>query len=225
MVNFENVHMTFYSTKDETRVLDSINMHIDKGEIVAIVGPSGSGKTTILNLISGTKKQTSGKITVKGKVGYMFQYDNLLEWYNVLENIKIGLKIQKWDNEELVNRLIKEYGLWEFKNNYPRELSGGMRQRVALIRTLVVNPEILLLDEPFSALDAQTKIIVIEDVLKIVKNEKKTVVFVTHDINEAIKIADRIIVLSNIPAKIKSEYKKEKNPYDFDLIWNDLKNE
>lgn len=223
MIEFKNVNKVFYTTEDETKALDNLNFHIHEGEIVAIIGPSGSGKSTILNLISKTIEPTSGNVIVKGKIGYMFQHDNLLEWYNVLDNINIGLKIQKKKNDKLINRLIDEYGLWDFKNKYPYELSGGMRQRVALIRTLVVDPDILLLDEPFSALDAQTKISVIDEILKIIRREKKTTVFVTHDINEAIKIADRIIVLSDRPAHIKSIYSSEEDL--FNKIRDDLKNE
>ena len=204
-------------------ILDDISFKLNKGEIISIVGPSGCGKSTILNLISKIIEPTKGELKVNGKIGYMFQSDNLLEWYNVLDNIKIGLKINKDKNDSLVNRLIIDYGLKDHIDKYPKSLSGGLKQRVALIRTLVVNPDILLLDEPFSALDAQTKQSVAIDVKKIIKEENKSAILVTHDIMEAINFGDRVIVLSKVPAKIKNEYRADKNFYDD--IWNDLRNE
>ena len=171
----------------------------------------------------------------------MFQKDNLLEWRNIIDNITIGLEIQKKKTDESmkrVERLLKTYDLWDFRNMYPKELSGGMRQRVALIRTLAVNPDILLLDEPFSALDYQTRILVSDDVYKIIKDEGKSAILVTHDISEAISMSDKIIVLSKRPATVKSTHninlvpEGEKTPfkvrklpqfqYYFDILWKEL---
>ncbi|HHU59524.1 TPA: ABC transporter ATP-binding protein [bacterium] len=190
----------------EIKVLDKISFSINHGEKVAIVGPSGCGKSTILNLISNLIKPSSGDIVTNGDVGYMFQRDYLLAWRSVYKNITLGLeikgKISKEKKKQIIE-LLKKYDLYEFKDRYPHELSGGMRQRVALIRTLVMEPEILLLDEPFSSLDAQSKLLVNEDVYKIVSKEEKTVILVTHDISEAIAFCDKIIVLTDRPARIK----------------------
>ncbi|MBE6124550.1 MAG: ABC transporter ATP-binding protein [Erysipelotrichaceae bacterium] len=201
--------MNFYSMSNETEVLKNVDLKLHKGEILAIVGPSGCGKSTILNIISGLLEPTKGEVVVKGKAGYMFQKDNLFEWRTIYQNITLGLEIKKIKDKKIYQRideLLKKYGLWEFKNSYPNELSGGMRQRVALIRTLVLNPNILLLDESFSALDYQTRLLVNEDVYKIIKEENKSTIMVTHDISEAIAMADRIILLSKRPASIKKIY-------------------
>lgn len=206
-IKFESVNKSFYTLKDETKVLNNINIEIPKGKIVAIVGPSGCGKSTLLNMISGLIIPDSGSLTVDGKIGYMFQKDNLLSWRNVYKNITLGLEIKKEKiNEKYIDEVLKKYGLYEFKYSYPHQLSGGMRQRVALIRTLVLNPDILLLDEPFSSLDFQSKIIVQEDIYKIIKESKKTTIMVTHDISEAISMADIIYVLTNRPSTIKKKF-------------------
>lgn len=199
-----NVSKSFYLDDKYIEVLKNINIEIEKGKIIAIVGPSGCGKSTILNLISGLIKPDSGTVKVDGKIGYMFQKDNLLEWRNVYKNITIGCEIKHIKpDKEMIEDTLKKYGLYEFKDNYPHELSGGMRQRVALIRTLILNPDILLLDEPFSSLDYQSKIVVQQDIYKIIKDYKKTTILVTHDITEAIAMADEIYVLSNRPAIVK----------------------
>ena len=208
VLELKNVNMVFFDTdkKAETKVLDNISFEVFDGEIVAIVGPSGSGKSTILNLIAGLIKPTSGEVNVSTDIGYMFQHDHLFEWRTIYKNILLGLEIKNKktiENITSVDRMIELYGLKDFKNHYPNQLSGGMRQRVALIRTLAVSPSILLLDEPFGALDFQTKIKVIEDIYGIIKKEGKTAILVTHDISEAISMADRVIVLSERPAKIK----------------------
>lgn len=208
IVEFKDVYKNFTIDKNSeaTEVIEKISFDVFDGEIVCIVGPSGSGKSTILNLISNLIKPTKGTVKVKGTIGYMFQHDHLFEWRTINKNVMLGLEIKKKLDLKSINKVDKMldyYGLKEFKNHYPSELSGGMRQRVALIRTLAVSPDLLLLDEPFGALDYQTKIKVIEDIYKIIKNENKTAIMVTHDINEAISIADRIIVLSDRPAKIK----------------------
>ena len=238
-ITFTNVNKSFYSLKEETVVLNQISFDVKKGEIVAIVGPSGCGKSTLLNLISGLIQPDSGKIEINGKVGYMFQKDHLFEWRTVYKNITLGPEIAKIKIEpEKSDQILKKYGLYDFKNHYPKELSGGMRQRVALLRTLALNPDILLLDEPFSSLDYQTKITVQDDIYKIIKDAHKTTLLVTHDITEAIAMADRVIVLTKRPSTIKAIYdieldlKEEKTPLlsrnspkfkeYFNLIWEAL---
>ena len=207
-VEFNKVNKSFISEKEITNVLKDISFKVNQGEIVAIVGPSGCGKTTLLNLISGLIKPDDGNILIHGKIGYMFQKDNLFEWRNVYKNITLGLEINKKEiNKSKIDEILKKYGLYEFKEYYPKQLSGGMRQRVALIRTLILNPDILLLDEPFSSLDYQSKIIVQEDIYKIIKESKKTTLIVTHDISEAIALADYVYVLSKRPSTIKSKHK------------------
>ena len=206
IVEFKNVSKSFVTTKEITKVLDNLSFKINKGQIVSIVGPSGCGKSTILNILANLEKEDEGEVFVQGKIGYMFQKDNLLSWRNVIDNITIGLEIQRkmnLENKAYIDNLLKKYQLNEFKYFYPKQLSGGMKQRVAIIRTLALNPDILLLDEPFSALDYQTKLTVQEDIYKIIKNENKTTILVTHDVTEAISLSDVVIVLSNRPAKIK----------------------
>lgn len=191
IVEVKNINMNFYTKEGELEVLKDINFSLEEGEILTLLGPSGSGKSTILNILTNLLKPTSGNVKISGDIGYMFQKDNLLEWRNIIDNITIGLEIQgKKDKESLdrVEGLLKTYGLWDFRNMYPKELSGGMKQRVALIRTLSVNPDILLLDEPFSALDYQTRLLVCDDVYSIIKNENKSTILVTHDIGEDISI-------------------------------------
>ena len=238
-ITFTNVNKSFYSLKEETVVLNQISFDVKKGEIVAIVGPSGCGKSTLLNLISGLIQPDSGKIEINGKVGYMFQKDHLFEWRTVYKNITLGPEIAKIKIEpKKIDQILKKYGLYDFKNHYPKELSGGMRQRVALLRTLALDPDILLLDEPFSSLDYQTKITVQDDIYKIIKDAQKTTLLVTHDITEAIAMADRVIVLTKRPSTIKAIYdieldlKEEKTPLlsrnspkfkeYFNLIWEAL---
>ena len=189
IVKISDLCQTFYTKDGELEVLKNINFSLMENEILTLLGPSGSGKSTILNILTNLLKPTSGEVIINGKIGYMFQKDHLLEWRNIMDNITIGLEIQKQKTDEAiqrVERLLKTYDLWDFRNMYPKELSGGMRQRVALIRTLAVDPDILLLDEPFSALDYQTRILVSDDVYKIIKNEHKMAIMVTHDISEAL---------------------------------------
>lgn len=209
IVDVKNLTKNFYNKDGEIQVLNNINFSLNEGEILTLLGPSGSGKSTILNILTELLKPTSGKVNITGNIGYMFQKDHLLEWRTIMDNILIGLEIQKKKTPQAISRierLLKTYGLWDFRNMYPKELSGGMRQRVALIRTLAVNPDILLLDEPFSALDYQTRILVSDDVYKIIRNEGKSAILVTHDISEAISMSDKIAVLSKRPATIKSIY-------------------
>ena len=190
MVKVVNLTKDFYTKEGEMQVLSNISFTLFQGEILSLLGPSGSGKSTILNILTKLLEPTSGSVTINGTVGYMFQKDHLLEWRSIMDNITLGLEIMHKKNDkksmERIERLLKTYDLWDFRNMYPKELSGGMRQRVALIRTLSVDPDILLLDEPFSALDYQTRLMVNDDVYKIIKNENKSVILVTHDISEDI---------------------------------------
>ena len=209
ILQVKNVCKTYQAKNGEIEALKNINFEVNKGEFVSIIGPSGCGKSTLLSMIAGLEKKTSGEIYIDGKVGYMLQKDNLLEWRTIYKNVLLGLEIQKSateTNKKYVESLLKKYGLYEFKDKYPMQLSGGMRQRVALIRTLAVRPTVLLLDEAFSALDYQTRLMVTEDIYKILKNEDITTIMVTHDISEAISMADRVIVLSNRPATVKNVY-------------------
>lgn len=202
----KNVSKTFYTEIGALDVLEDITFNLNEGEIIAIVGPSGSGKSTLLNIISKLIEPTEGEIYVDGEIGYMFQRDHLFNWRTVWKNIMLGLEIKKEKNQENIDKikvLLNKYGLIEFINSYPQELSGGMRQRIALIRTLATNPQVLLLDEPFSALDYQTRINVSEDIFKMIKDSNVSAILVTHDISEAIAMADRVIVLSHRPAKLK----------------------
>lgn len=214
IVKVTDLCQTFYSKDEELEVLKDINFSLHEGQIITLLGPSGSGKSTILNILTKLLKPTSGDVTINGTIGYMFQKDHLLEWRNIWDNIVIGLEIKKDKSKESldqVERLLKTYGLWEYRNMYPKELSGGMRQRVALIRTLAVNPDVLLLDEPFSALDYQTRILVSDDVYKIIKSENKASILVTHDISEAISMSDEIVVLTKRPATVKNIYSIDLN--------------
>ena len=214
LLELKNISLTYQTLKFETQAIDNISLTIDSGEFVSIVGPSGCGKTTILSMIAGILPPTSGDIFIDGEkvtkvstnVGYMFQRDNLFEWLGVYKNILIGPKINHNKNclsEEKLKDLLSKYGLAGFEKAKPNELSGGMRQRVSLIRTLALNPKILLLDEPFSALDYQTRLSVQNDIYSIIKSEKKTAILVTHDISEAISMSDKIIILTKRPGTIK----------------------
>lgn len=205
-LEMKNVSKTFYTEIGALDVLENITFNLNEGEIIAIVGPSGSGKSTLLNIISKLIEPTEGEIYVDGEIGYMFQRDHLFNWRTVGKNIMLGLEIKKEKNQENIDKtkeLLTKYGLIDFINSYPQELSGGMRQRIALIRTLATNPQVLLLDEPFSALDYQTRINVSEDIFKMIKDSNVSAILVTHDISEAIAMADRVIVLSHRPAKLK----------------------
>ena len=238
----KNLSKIYHTKKSEIPAIKDLNLNIKEGEFVAIVGPSGCGKTTLLSILCQLEQKSQGEIIYtqgKQKMGYMLQNDTLFPWLNILDNTLLGLKVEKNINKENINKVIKlleTYGLKDFIKKYPNNLSGGMRQRVALIRTLATNPNILLLDEPFSALDYQTRLAVSDDVWKIIKKEKKTTIMITHDIAEAISMADRIIVLTNRPAKVKSIYtiemENKQNPinnrkqkefqYYYDKIWKDI---
>ncbi len=234
----------YHEKNNETLALDDISFNIKDKEYISIVGPSGCGKSTILGIVANIVTKSNGDIIFKNnnpKIGYMLQQDALLEWKTVLENCLLGLEITKKLNKtskENVLSLLKKYGLKDFINSYPNSLSGGMRQRVALIRTLAINPDILLLDEPFSSLDYQTRLNLSNDLYNIIKNEHKTAIMVTHDIAEAISMSDRIILLSKRPAIIKNIYNIElenkSNPIEnrkdknfvkyYEMIWKELDN-
>lgn len=205
----------YHTLSGETKAIDDISFSVDKGEFVSVVGPSGCGKSTLLSLIAGLLDPTLGKVglltkssdTKKYLIGYMLQKDHLFEWRTIYQNVCLGLEVAKQktpSNLEYIESLLKKYGLFQFRNYKPSQLSGGMRQRAALIRTLALKPDILLLDEPFSALDYQTRLKVADDMYDIIKGEQKTAILVTHDIAEAISMADRVIVLTSRPAKIKN---------------------
>ena len=212
-VEINNICMNYHSLTAETPALADISFGVQEGRFLSIVGPSGCGKSTLLNIIAGLITPSYGKIVINSdnnssnfsKIGYMFQKDQLFDWLTIWDNVLLGLKINHCitdTNKEMVKNLLISYNLWEFRNHHPRELSGGMRQRVALIRTLALSPEVLLLDEPFSALDYQTRLNISDEVYEIIKKEKKTTIMVTHDISEAIAMSDEIIILSNRPAVI-----------------------
>ena len=243
LIEINNLSKSYYSINGETKTLNNISFNI-KNEFTAIIGPSGCGKSSILNILSEQDKEYNGTIIKNNnlKIGYMFQEDALFQWLTIYENAILGLKISKEltkDNINYVNSLLIKYGLYDFKDKYPHELSGGMKQRLALIRTLAIKPDILLLDEPFSALDYQTRLNVCDDVYRIIKEENKAVIIVTHDVSEAISFSDRIIVLSKRPATIKNIYKIEFDNKDiptknrknikfqqyFDSIWKDIKDD
>lgn len=241
ILSIKDLRKIYHTKQNEILAVDNFSFDLKEGEFVAIVGPSGCGKSTILSILCGLDEASSGTIETNKdiKFGYMLQGDNLFEWQTIFKNCLLGLEINKnvtKENKEYVKKLLKTYGLEEFMDAYPSNLSGGMRQRVSLIRTLATKPDLLFLDEPFSALDYQSRLAVSDDVYKIIKKEKKSAIMVTHDISEAISMADRIIVLSERPSKIKRIYEikltgkdspinnrkaKEFAKY-YDMIWKDI---
>ena len=241
ILKIDKLHKKYHSKDGVVIAIEDISLEIKDGEYLSIVGPSGCGKSTLLNIIGGIDTKSSGEIKMKNntKIGYMLQNDCLFPWLNILDNCLLGLKIKNnlnKDNIKYVEELLDTYGLGDFKRKYPSSLSGGMRQRVALIRTLALKPDILLLDEPFSALDYQTRLAVSDDVYNIIKDTGKTVIMITHDIAEAISMSDRVVVLTNRPAKIKKIYNIEiedkSNPINnrkcsefsmyYDMIWKEI---
>jgi len=249
ILEIKNITMKYQDINSEITAINNVSFEVKKGEFVVIIGPSGCGKSTLLSIICGILKPSSGEVYINGekttginqKVGYMLQSDNLLEWRSIYKNILLGLEIQHRitdENLKYVDKLLKTYGLYEFRDSFPSQLSGGMRQRAALIRTLVTKPEILLLDEAFSALDYQTRLAVTDDVYSIIKREKKTTVMITHDIPEGISMADRVIVLSKRPAIIQSIHEIKFSDIEtrtpllcrkspefssyFDMLWKEL---
>ena len=223
VLELKNIHYAYHTLDGETPALTDISFALNKGEFVSIVGPSGCGKSTLLSLISGLLEPEKGLIKINGKylkesttnVGYMLQHDELFEWRTIYNNVILGLEIQHMltaRTRERAHDLLDLYGLRQFESSHPSELSGGMRQRAALIRTLVLEPDLLLLDEPFSALDYQTRLTVGDDIGQIIRKEGKSALLVTHDLSEAISLADRVIILSGRPATIRQTI-----PLIFDL--------
>lgn len=249
ILEVKNISKTYQGKKEEILALENISFDVSKGEFVSIIGPSGCGKSTLLSIIAGLESKSGGKIYIENqevdeispKVGYMLQRDCLLEWRTILDNSMFGLEIKgrtSKEDKEYVENLLKKYSLHDFKDKYPSELSGGMRQRAALIRTLATKPQILLLDEAFSALDSQTRIVVTNDIYSILRKENITAIIVTHDISEAISMSDRVLVLTKRPGKIKSSHLinfeiENRNPLNcrenskfskyFNTLWRELK--
>ena len=210
MLIVNNLKKNYHTLKDEIKTLNNISFELKENEFISIVGPSGCGKSTILSILAGIIDKSDGIIICDKTVGYMLQDDLLFEWLTIYDNCLLGLKIQKKlnsENKKYVLDLLEKYGLKDFINMYPSNLSGGMRQRVALIRTLAIKPEILLLDEAFSKLDSQTKKFVIDDIYNILREEKISCIMVTHDISDAITFSDRILILQEKPSIIKKEIK------------------
>lgn len=210
ILRLEDVSFSYHSLIGETDVLKNLSFSVKEGEFIAIVGPSGCGKSTLLNIICGLLKIKSGKriLSEDTSIGYMLQHDHLFEWRTIYENVTLGLEIQKKktkENEDYVLSLLENYGLLDFKDKRPSELSGGMKQRAALIRTLALHPKILLLDEPFSALDYQTRLLVSSDIGRIIRQTNNTAILVTHNLSEAISLADRVLVLSKRPSTIRED--------------------
>lgn len=243
-----DLNLSYHTKQSETVALKDLSFDVKETELVSIVGPSGCGKTTILSIVAGLLSPSSGTVILDGKkvdgisrdIGYMFQKDNLFNWLTVENNVFFGLKLQKRltdESKKLVYSLVEKYGLSDFLHHYPTQLSGGMRQRVSLIRTLALNPKLLLLDEPFSALDYQTRLNIQDIVFNIMKAEHKTALMVTHDIGEAIAMSDKIIILSKRPANVKKvitlSFPENLSPFErrneplfnvyFNEIWEELK--
>lgn len=249
ILELKNIGYSYHSLHGETQALQNISFGVKEGEFVAVVGPSGCGKSTLLSIIARLLQPETGTIVVNDgslnypRIGYMLQHDHLFEWRTVYKNAILGLEINHILTEErlsYVNQLLFDYDLEQFRNKRPSELSGGMKQRVALIRTLALNPQILLLDEPFSALDYQTRLMVSADICHLIRNAGKTMIIITHDLSEAISIADRVIILSQRPATVKREIPisltlQDNSPlaarnapefaHYFKLLWEDLSGE
>lgn len=214
LLTISNLGKTYFSKDSDVVALNDISFDVYENEFITIVGPSGCGKSTILSILAGLTNKSSGNVYFHKDltIGYMLQDDSLFSWRSILDNCLIGLEVANKltsENIEYVNELLKTYGLYEFKDMYPSSLSGGMRQRVALIRTLATKPDILILDEPLSALDAQSRLAIGEDIYNIIKKEGKTAIMVSHDISEAISMSDTVIVLSKRPSVVKKIYNIE----------------
>ncbi|GFI43919.1 MAG: ABC transporter ATP-binding protein [Dorea sp.] len=248
VLELKHIHYAYHTLDGETPALTDISFALNKGEFVSIVGPSGCGKSTLLSIIAGLLEPEKGLIKINGKylkesttnVGYMLQHDELFEWRTIYNNVILGLEVQHMltaRTKERAHELLDLYGLRQFETSRPSELSGGMRQRAALIRTLVLEPDLLLLDEPFSALDYQTRLTVGDDIGQIIRKEGKSALLVTHDLSEAISLADRVIILSGRPAAIRQTIPlifdlSEDTPLNrrnapefktyFNLIWKEL---
>lgn len=227
LLSLQDISYSYHSLKEETPALSNISLEVSEGEFLAIVGPSGCGKSTLLSIIAGLLLPEQGTLFYKGKslaccsseeavrIGYMLQHDHLFEWRTIYQNVTLGLELNHTlneENREYVLKLLKDYELYSFKDKKPSELSGGMRQRAALIRTMAIRPDLLLLDEPFSALDSQTRLNVSADIAQIIRKTHMTAILITHDLAEAITLADRVLVLSKRPACVKCEM-----PIHFDI--------
>lgn len=248
ILEVKNLSKKYQGIKGETQALEKVNFYVNEGEFFSIIGPSGCGKSTLLSIIAGLESKSTGEVYIQGekidnispKIGYMLQKDCLLEWRTIFSNIIFGLEIKGKLNAEsksYAEELLKKYNLYDFKDKYPSELSGGMRQRVALIRTLAIRPKILLLDEAFSALDYQTRIMVTNDIYSILRKENISAIIVTHDISEAISMSDRVLVLTRRPGTVKNIHSidfemENRNPINcrqnpkftkyFDTLWREL---
>ena len=242
LLEIKNLKKYYHDSRGEILAIDNISLTINENEFISIIGTSGCGKSTLLSILAGLIKKSDGEIVFNKKnfkIGYMLQKDSLFPWRTILDNCLIGLEINNSLTKESKGRVISmlnKYGLKDFIDKYPNSLSGGMKQRVALIRTLATNPDILLLDEPLSALDYQTRLALSNDLYKIIKEEKKTAIMVTHDLAEAISMSDRIVVLSKRPSKIKKiidiNYTSRKTPMEnrrekefdsyYNLLWKEL---
>ncbi len=251
LITLKDVCYSYHSLNGEIKALQNISFQVEKGEFVGIVGPSGCGKSTLLSLIAELTKPECGEIITspshdtddKIRIGYMLQHDHLFEWRTIYKNVILGLELNKQMTPEKlagVDQLLKEYGLYDFRFKKPAELSGGMKQRAALIRTMALEPDLLLLDEPFSALDYQTRLMVSADIGRLIRARNKTMLIVTHDISEAISICDKVIILSNRPATVKKIVPIKLTPTDesllaarkapefqdyFNMIWEEMLNE
>lgn len=252
ILDCRHVDFSYHTSKGETKALADIHFTVQQGEFIAIVGPSGCGKSTLLSLICGLIQPECGEILLSGKpantqsshVGYMLQKDHLLEWRTIYQNAVLGLEIQKKNTPQKcdhVHQLLNLYGLSAFEHSHPSALSGGMRQRAALVRTLALEPNLLLLDEPFSALDYQTRLEVSDDIGNIIRSNQKSAILVTHDLSEAISMADRILILTKRPGHIKTilplhfdlegpdtPLNRRNTPqfvHYFNLIWKELKSD
>ena len=245
ILKINDLSKTYYTKLGCVEALKNINLEVREGEILGIIGNSGCGKSTLLSILSKLDKETSGCIKCeKGDyvVGYMLQNDALFPWLTILENATLGLKIKKIntkENIEYTKKLLETYGLGDFINKYPSSLSGGMKQRVALIRTLAINPDILLLDEPFSRLDLINRLSISDDVYKIIRQEKKTTIIISHDIAECVSLCDRVAIMSKRPGTIKNIYDIDLNKnnlpsmnrsdnkfyYYYDLLWKEIDKE
>lgn len=215
ILKIDSLSFSYHTLSGETKAINNLSFSVKEGEFLAIVGPSGCGKSTILSLIAGLLKPEEGGITFYGKngktpgIGYMLQHDHLFEWRTIRQNVLLGLEIQKKltpASRQKVEKMLEDYGLLAFADKKPGELSGGMKQRAALIRTMALEPEILLLDEPFSALDYQTRLTVSADIARIIRNAGKTVILITHDLSEAVSFSDRVLVLTRRPATVRAEF-------------------
>jgi NitT/TauT family transport system ATP-binding protein len=248
LVQIKDVSLTYQSPEGEIPALKNLSLDVGRGEFISIVGPSGCGKSTLLNVVAGLIPPSQGEVLIRGKkvtgpsslVGYMPQSDQLFAWRTIWRNVLLALEVQNKvtaDSKNLAIKLLKDYGLYDFKDSYPNQLSGGMRQRVALIRTLAMDPDILLLDEAFSALDYQTRLVVADEVKGIIAKEKITALLVTHDLAEAISMAEKVVVLTRRPGTVKnihpieltsdgtSPLKRREAPEFrkyFNLIWKEL---